>query len=290
LRVTAGTTYFIAVDGYSGASGQIALSLNLAPIPTLAISVVDAVAEERGSVEARVRFALSNGVALPTTVNLAFTGTAQTGTDYTTSAGGFTQIVMPAGTTGADLRLIPVADTNPLEETETIIVTVGTSAAYIAPTPPDHTVALTLENYQPYSEAWLAEHPGVTANDVNPLGDADRDGVPSFLEYVANRNPLLPDGLPLCVISREQFVDPADGVEKWFAAIRFRRRLDAAAVPMVLEGTNHVGIGPWNADGVHLSTMELEGTGTEELLFRSVVPLASPEIAAKFYRMRVTLP
>ncbi|MFN0050877.1 MAG: beta strand repeat-containing protein, partial [Planctomycetales bacterium] len=87
------------------------------PIPSVTVEVTPATISEGGGA-ATVTATLSAISGLPTTVSLAFTGTATQGIDYSASA---TQIVIPAGQLSATLTLTPLQDT--LDETaESILV------------------------------------------------------------------------------------------------------------------------------------------------------------------------
>jgi len=291
LRVTAGTIYRIKVEGYSQASGDIVLNLNYAPVPKLTIDAVVPVAKERGVVAGVVRFTLSHSVALPTTVVTGIGGSARFSTDFTTSPATSSQFTIPAGSTSADLRLLPVPDTDMTEQTETIAVFVGSSAHYFRPAAPLNTVTVSLEDDSPYSSGWLSQFPDlVQAPDFAlPTADNDVDGVPALLEYISNRNPLVSDGTPLLSLQIERFIDPSDGLEKEFLGIRFLRRLDAVGVPLFLEASSSLQAGSWEQAGVFISATPIEGNVMDELLYRSTLPL-TPRAPSVFYRLRATVP
>ncbi len=288
LRVRSGVTYSIAVDGYGASSGLIVLNLLLSPPPTVSLAAVNSVANERGSVPAVVRFTLSNSVPLDTTLFYTLGGTALAGLDYGVYPNSWTSLTIPAGTTAATLTLTPLTDYNPLEGTETITLVLSSSTNYAAPASPQNAVSLTILDDSPFSAAWISEHPGLTLAEADPMGDADGDGIPTLLEYVANRDPHVADGAALLTIGAERFVDPADNTRKTFAAIRFVRRTDAGSIPLTLEVTNDPAASNWDGRGVLVSTTPLDGTSTEELLFRSPAPLK--DSAAAFFRLRATLP
>ena len=76
-----------------------------------------------------------SGGLRPITVNVAFTGSATPGADYTTTIGGLTQnpgssIVVPLGVREVPVLLNPVADTTDNEATETITITAQTGTGY----------------------------------------------------------------------------------------------------------------------------------------------------------------
>lgn len=284
VRVTQAVAYYIAVDGYGQSTGQIALALAYAPVPEVTISAPAPLAKERGSVPGVVRFTLSNASPLSVALALSYGGSATAGIDYT---GNLPILMIPAGATTADLTLVPVPDSNVIEQTETLVVTIEDGGAYHHEPAPLNSAMLTLEDDSPYSEAWIAAHPGLTPESAAPLSDDDHDGIPALLEFLTNRDPGIPDGNSLLTVDQQTFVDPADGLEKTFAAIRFIRRQDAAVIPLVVEGSHTLEAGSWEPQGVFISATPLAGTEMEELLYRSTSPLSAE---ATFFRLRASSP
>lgn len=284
VRVTQAVTYFIAVDGYGQSAGQITLSLVHTPVPVVAISVVNALAKERGSIPGVVRFTLSNASPLPVTIALSYGGSATPGSDYT---GSIPNLTIQAGVITVDLNLVPIPDLNVIEQNETVSVTVLAGSAYQVDPAPQDSVSLTLEDDSPYSGSWIAGHPGLTPESAAPLADDDLDGIPTLLEYLADRDPSAPDGASLLTVDLQPLIDPADGLEKTFAVIRCIRRQDAAGIPLVVEGSNTLEAGSWEPRGVFISATPLAGTGREELLYRSSAPIVE---SAAYFRLRATTP
>lgn len=291
VRVSAGFTYTVAVDGYGQSAGQIALALTFTPVPIVTLSVVNAVAKERGAVPAVVRFTLSQATPLPLPLALSIGGSALASTDYTLSSGSTTSLTIPANTLSVDLTFLPSADADLTEGAETISVLLANGIDYQPQPFPQNSVALSLEDDSPYSAAWLAAHPGLSAAAAEPFGDADADGLPGLLEYVGDRDPRLPDGAALLTVAPQIFLDPADGLAKTFAALRFVRRIDAAAIPLVVETRESLDTGTWQPGGIFISATPVAGTACEELLYRSAAPLLGPGAAAAgYFRLRATAP
>lgn len=288
VRVIQGVTYSIAVDGFGQSAGQIALSLIHSPIPTVSLTALQSQAKERGNVAGSVKFTLSNSSPLPISLGFALGGTAVAGTDYTTTSGSYSILTIPTNQTSAILSIVPATDSNPIEQTETVTVTIVGGTGYQMEPAPLNGVALSIEDDSPYSAAWLANHPGLTQESAGLLADFDHDGVPTLLEYLSDHDPIVSDGTPLLKMTLEPFIDPADALEKTFAAIRCIRRLDAAGIPFVLEGSDSLLPGSWEPRGVFVSATPMAGTETEELLFRSPLPVDTS--VKSFFRLRVTSP
>ena len=178
-----------------------------------------------------------------------------------------------------------------IELTETIIVTVLAGDTYNTEPAPQNSVTLSLEDDSPYSPAWIASHPGLTPETAVPLEDSDHDGIPTLLEYLTDHDPGAPDGASLLSVKLQSFVDPADGIGKTFAAIRCIRRLDAAGILLVLETSDNLEAGSWVPGGVFISATPVEGAETEELLYRSELPVSDAGVTmGRFFRLRATSP
>ncbi|MDB6149846.1 MAG: peptidase and in kexin sedolisin [Chthoniobacter sp.] len=139
FTATAGVAYQIAVDGYNDASGTIALQgSGTAPIlPTVTVAASDSNSGEGGDTGAfTVSRVGSNSTAL--VVNLARTGTAGSGTDYTPLP---STVTIAAGATAATLTVTPTDDSI-TEESETVILTVSPAAQYITGSPDSATVTI----------------------------------------------------------------------------------------------------------------------------------------------------
>ena len=100
-------------------------------LPTVSIVATDATATEPVAGATATDTGLytitrTGATTAALTVNLAITGTATNGTDYTTIP---TTLTIPAGAASATIKLTPLADTL-VEPTETAIVTISANSAY----------------------------------------------------------------------------------------------------------------------------------------------------------------
>ncbi len=105
---------------------RVTAGLNAASVVTL--GVLDPRMSERWPEPGMVVVRRSGGLK-PITVNVAFTGTATRGMDYTTSNAGNT-VTVPAGVREVPILLNPIEDANDGESTETVIVTVQAGTGY----------------------------------------------------------------------------------------------------------------------------------------------------------------
>jgi hypothetical protein len=94
-------------------------------LPVVKLTHIDNVASESGPDTAILKLERSGPTTAKLTVNLTLTGTATNGTDYTMP----TSVILPVGSSDATLTLTPVDDALQ-EETETVIATITTNAAY----------------------------------------------------------------------------------------------------------------------------------------------------------------
>lgn len=101
-------------------------TLTVSPPPAVSITVSPASVSEDGTTN--LTYTVTRSFATPgtVTVNLTYSGTATSGTDY---AGGSGTIVIPANATSATLTIDPVADTL-AEPGETVTVTIAAGSGY----------------------------------------------------------------------------------------------------------------------------------------------------------------
>lgn len=117
---------------------RVTAGLSAASVVTL--GVLDARISERWPKPGVVVVRRSAGLK-PITVNVAFTGTATRGADYTTDIAG-NSVFIPAGVHEVPVLLNPIADSDDAEPTETIIVTLQSGAGYTLGTVTSGTVNL----------------------------------------------------------------------------------------------------------------------------------------------------
>lgn len=120
----AGTTYFIAMDGYLGAVGTFTISLTLGQRVT--IDTLDSVASERGPSDATVRISRDTpDNSAPLSVNVSYTG-ATNGTDFDALP---SPAIIPAGSNSLTLTIHPIDD-NILEGTEFLSIQLSSGTGY----------------------------------------------------------------------------------------------------------------------------------------------------------------
>jgi hypothetical protein len=109
-------------------------------MPLVSVTAHDSTAAEATLDPGVFRFTRSVVAATALTVNYTISGSATNGADYQLLSGTLT---IPAGAAFADVQVIPVADLDLLEGSETVIVTVDDAAAYDLGAPSTATVTMT---------------------------------------------------------------------------------------------------------------------------------------------------
>ncbi|MEY3897308.1 MAG: hypothetical protein RLZZ214_2829 [Verrucomicrobiota bacterium] len=112
-------------------------------LPTLSIAATDPTAAEPGTDTGTFTVTRSSGASWATTVNLALTGTATHGTDYTTLA---TTLTFAAGETSKTLTVTPNDDAL-AEGAETVIATLAAGSGYTIAASPADTATVTLADH-----------------------------------------------------------------------------------------------------------------------------------------------
>lgn len=181
----AGTTYQIAVDGYSGASGNITLNIDIGAVVMLA--VIDASAAEQGQDTGTFRITRVGQTTSSLTVNLAITGTATNGTDYQSVP---TSVSFLANETQKDIVITPIDDT--LQEgPETVILTIQSSANYFLGATVTGTVTIA-DNDFPVNDSFANRivlndatpgHAGNNANGTTETGEPNHGGTGHSIWY-----------------------------------------------------------------------------------------------------------
>lgn len=127
FAATSGTVYYIAVDGYKGASGAIVLSLELSNPPTVTLTASDANAAEAAQDPATFTISRTGATSSPLTVKFSFGGSAINGSDFTALPLSATLL---AGSASATVNLAVIDDTF-TEGAELLEITLREDAAYI---------------------------------------------------------------------------------------------------------------------------------------------------------------
>jgi len=169
------------------------------PLPTVSIAATQAQALVFGPTPGQFTVTRTGSTSGSLTVSYSIAGTAISGTDYTALPGTLT---IPSGQSSA---LIPV---NPLSNSQavnpTVQLTLSTAPAYTVGSPNTDTV--TIQELTPY-QSWKQTEFGANATVPGIGGDTadpNHNGVPNFLEYAFNSNPLQTGTEPLPVLSTVQ--------------------------------------------------------------------------------------
>jgi acid phosphatase len=132
---------------YAGASGSVTPIADIwinATLPTVSITATDSSAAEQGLDSGTFTVTRTGSITSALTVNYSIAGTAGNGTDYTTIA---SSVTIPAGSPSATISVSPLDDTA-VEGTETVILSLQTSALYNIGTPQSATISI-LDNDVP---------------------------------------------------------------------------------------------------------------------------------------------
>lgn len=106
-------------------------TLTVAALPNVSIAVAPASVSEDGATNLVFTVTRSISSASPLIVNIATSGTATSGTDYT---GGVATVTIPANATTATITIDPTAD-SVVESDETVILGIAAGAGYLVGTP-----------------------------------------------------------------------------------------------------------------------------------------------------------
>jgi hypothetical protein len=292
FNVTGGTLYHIAVDGFGGATGNINLTLNLTR-PVVQVFADAGNAAERPLGAGRFLFEINPMQAQPYTVDFTLSGVAVPGVDYTTTpplASSSSSITFAPGTRQQLLTITPLADNNPVEGRESVVLTLNAAAPYTVGT--SGAAQLHITDDSPYSTAWMSRFSGLSALNGGPTLDPDVDGDSNLLEFSFDMNPFGADDPSLSpTTALQEFVDAADGATKFFQTISFIKRTDAPALTYIPESTDDLGGGLWSNDLVLVSTEPGPTAVTQRVTYRSRVPATrDTAVKAGFMRVRVVAP
>ncbi len=116
------------------------VSAGLVAANTISVSTYDKTCSERWPDPAVFVVRRSGGLQ-PLSVNVAFTGTATRGVDYTTSIPG-TVVSFPAGVREVFVEINPIADSDDAEATETVVLTANAGAGYSVSAPSSDSVSI----------------------------------------------------------------------------------------------------------------------------------------------------
>jgi mono/diheme cytochrome c family protein len=113
-----------------------------AAVPTVSVVASDNLATEAGPTTATLTFSRVGDITKSLTVSYAVSGTATSGSDFTSIG---TSVSIPAGAASVTKTVTALQDTLQ-EQDETIVATIKTSASYVVGTPSAATVTLTSDD------------------------------------------------------------------------------------------------------------------------------------------------
>ncbi len=298
FAATAGVEYFLAVDGWAGGQGNVALALNgPLPPPQVTLFTLDDSAAERPLDSARFYLSLADAQPQPVTVGFTVGGSATPGVDYTLDAplsGNTGSVTFAPNETIKMVTLTPLPDGDFTEFDETIVPALVGGSGYVVGNPATGAV-ITLHDDTPYNAAWAQLFaPAFTGLATHPLADFSGNGVANLLVFAFNGDPrsaslLDLSGQPLLPVAGTALLpDPADGnLLKPYATLTFNRRTDAPQLSYLVETADNL-TGPWSTDAV-LASVTTTGLppGIERVTYRAAQPLPAPR---KFLRVRLTAP
>lgn len=145
--------------------------------PTGAVVIVrsvDAVASESGPDHGRFRFERSGPTTEPLQITYTLSGSATAGSDYAPLSG---TVTIPAGAAFVDLDLTVIDDTIP-EGSETVIVTIDSSADYLVGASPAATIVI-----QDNDGGVIDNRPGVYVRAIDGEAGESRGGMGIFRFY-----------------------------------------------------------------------------------------------------------
>ncbi len=299
----AGTTYYLAVDGFQGAQGNVALFINgTLPLTRATLTTSDASAAERPLDTGSFYITLRDPQPQPVSVNVTLAGTATAGIDYTPNVplnGNTATVTISPGQTLRFVTVTPVPDQEFTEFDETILCTIAAGSGYTVGS--GAVVPIILHDDTPYAADWAQQFgPAFSGPAAAPLADFNGNGVANLLEFAFNGNPItatLVDsaGNPLLpVLGFGDYPDPADGnIIKRYPTITFNRRTDSPQLSYGVENSTGLASGIWNTNAAVFISASTVGmpAGVERVTYRSPSPATGAVSApTQFFRLRVTAP
>jgi endonuclease I len=233
--VTAGTTYYLAVDGYSTAAGSITLFVGR----DTSLGLFSPTSGPPGTT------VTIDGINLGAASVLTFNG--QPAAFSVVSDTQLRAIVPPSATSGVIRVTTPDGSAS-------------TTAAF---------VVLPGTVYGSWAAGFGLDPSAAGARAL----DLDADGLVNWLEFTFGRSPVRAEGVPPLRVEPRLFVDPADGVEKLFPALLYERSTSATNAVFVLEASPSLETPDWQPGSPWISTTPVPGAAREEVLHRAAQPL-----------------
>ncbi len=197
------------------------------------------------------------------TVNVAMSGTATAGSDYTMPA----SVFIPDGQASISVPITPIAD-GLAEGTETVILTLASDSHYAIGAPASASITIT----DSPADNWRLAKFGADANNPaisGDLVDRDGDGLTNLLEYAFNTDPLSSSVAPALSLDGPDFV------------IIYRRNDAANDVGFTIRGTTD--FTTWTDAN---ATEQVQSDDGITSVIRAQIP--NPGGPQHFYRIEVT--
>jgi hypothetical protein len=177
---------------------------------------------------------LSKAAAGTTTVNYTISGSATSGADYTALSG---TVNVGAGNNSATITVTPLDDALS-EGAENIILTLGTSTAYVVGFPSAASVNIADDEMVQPLASWKQSNFGSEWTDETIAGDAadtDGDGLKNLVEYAFGTDPNL---------GTSASERPQSGMVAGALSLSFTRVLANNDVTITIQAADDLG-GPW---------------------------------------------
>jgi len=113
-----------------------------AALPTVTVTANDATATEAGPTTGQFTISRTGATTSALTVNYAVSGSATSGSDYSSIG---TSVKIPAGSASKTITVTPINDTA-VESDETVVLTLSSNAAYTVGSPNSATVTITSDD------------------------------------------------------------------------------------------------------------------------------------------------
>lgn len=166
-------------------------------LPTISIAATQPNAMVFGSTPGQFTVTRTGNISADLTVTYSIAGSAVSGTDYTAIP---TTVEIPSGVTSKVIAVDPISSSRATSN-PTVQLTLSPDPAYIVGSP--STATVTIEETTPYQN-WKISEFGANATVPSiggDLADPNHNGVPNFLEYAFNSDPLQTGTEPLPVLS-----------------------------------------------------------------------------------------
>jgi len=180
LNNTTGTFYF------ADAFNQTIRQGTLFNYPILSLTATQPNAMIFGPTPGQFTVTRTGATTSALTVDYTTAGTAISGIDYTATLTG--SVTIPAGASTATITVNPISD--PQASSPTLQLTLTGNNGYTIGSP--STATVTIAEITPF-QTWETNEFGANATDPNiggALADPNHNGVPNFLEYAFNTDPL----------------------------------------------------------------------------------------------------